>query len=118
MARYEDFTFDQGSDIALELRLVDQEKGAIDLTGYSVAAKLAPNYAASDSDKTTFTAFVAQPATDGIVTLSLSNTQTDLLNPRRKYVYDVEIMFEDSDEELIIERVLEGLITIAPSVTK
>lgn len=118
MARYEDFTFDQGSDIALELRLIDENKSAIDLTGYSVAAKLAPNYAATDSDKTTFTAFVAQPPTEGIVTLSLSNAQTDLLNPRRKYVYDVEVMFEDSDQELIIERVLEGLITVAPSVTK
>jgi hypothetical protein len=118
MARYEDFTFDQGSDVAMELRLVDENKTAKDLTGYSVAAKLSPNYAAIDSDKTSFSAFVASPATDGIITLTLTNTQTDALNPRRKYVYDVEVSFEDSDENLIVERVLEGLITVAPSVTK
>ena len=118
MARYEDFTFDQGSDIAMELRLIDENRTAKDLTGYSVTAKLAPNYSASDSDKTDFLAMIAAPATDGIVTLALTNTQTDALNSRRKYVYDVEISFDDNDGNQIVERVLEGLITVAPSVTK
>ena len=94
MARYEDFTFDQGSDIGMELRLINEDKTPKNLTGYSVAAKLSPNYAATDSDKTNFSAFVASPATDGIVTLTLTNEQTDALKPRRRYVYDVEIFFQ------------------------
>jgi hypothetical protein len=119
MARYEDFTFDQGSDIGMELRLINEDKTPKNLTGYSVAAKLSPNYAATDSDKTNFSAFVASPATDGIVTLTLTNEQTDALKPRRRYVYDVEIFFQDEEtDDFIIERVLEGIITVAPSVTK
>lgn len=119
MARYEDFTFDQGSDIGMELRLVNEDKTPKNLTDYSVSAKLSPNYAATDSDKTTFSAFVASPATDGIITLTLTNEQTDALDPRRRYVYDVEIFFQDNEtDDFIIERVLEGIITVAPSVTK
>lgn len=119
MARYEDFTFDQGSDIGMELRLINEDKTPKNLNGYSVAAKLSPNYTAVDSDKTVFSAFVADPSSDGIVTLTLTNEQTDALDYRRRYVYDVEIFFQDSEtNDFIIERVLEGIITIAPSVTK
>jgi len=35
-----------------------------------------------------------------------------------RYVYDVELSYQDSDENTIIERVLEGQITVTPSVTK
>ena len=49
--------------------------------------------------------------------MSLTNTQTDALKAGR-YVYDVELSFADSDGDTIIERVLEGKITITPSVTK
>ena len=72
----------------------------------------------SDSDNTTdFTAVIAKPATDGILTLSLTNTVTNALKAGR-YVYDVEISFTDSDSNLIVERVLEGNIEVTPSVTK
>ena len=60
---------------------------------------------------------VSTPSTAGIVTLSLTNSQTDALKPG-KYVYDVEISFIDSDNATIVERVLEGRIQVTPSVTK
>lgn len=118
MAHYEDLTIDQGTDVTVELHLVDANNAAKDLTGYSVAAKLAPSYNSSDSDKVDFTGSVTTPATDGIVNLSLTNTQTDALNYKKRYVYDVEISFVDSDANTIVERVMEGLITVTPSVTK
>jgi len=126
MAHYKDLTIDQGSDVAIELHLVNPDKTPKDLTGYSVAAKLAPNYNASDSDRTPFDAIVANPTTSGIVTLGLTNTQTDALKAKRKYVYDVEISYvsSDSDGELlgnfptITERIMEGLLFVTPSVTK
>ena len=49
--------------------------------------------------------------------MSLTNTQTDALKPGR-YVYDVELQFTDSSGANIIERILEGKITVTPSVTK
>jgi len=116
MATYEEFTIDQGTDVAIELHLVDQAQAAKDLTNYSVAAKLKKTYNSDSDDTTNFTAIVSN-ASSGIVTLSLSNSQTDALRAGR-YVYDVELSFVDSDSNTIIERVLEGRIQVTPSVTK
>jgi len=123
MAQYKDLTIDQGTDITVELHLINTDKSPKNLTGYFTSAKLAPNYNASDSDRISFTTEVATPATDGIMYLSLTNQQTDALQTKRKYVYDVEISYiNDSDgmgsSIFTIERVLEGNLFVKPSVTK
>jgi len=99
MAQYEEITIDQGADVALELFLVNQDGSTKDLTNHSAFAKM------------------KNPSTDGIATISLTNIQTDALKTGR-YVYDVEISFVDSDGDNIVERVLEGIIEVTPSVTR
>ena len=116
MAHYEDLTIDQGTDVSIDVYLVTKTGAVKDLTSYSVAGKLATSYDAADSDKISFAAAVTSPATDGIVNLSLTNTQTESLNPKKRYVYDVEISQTDSDGTTV-ERVLQGLVTVSPSVT-
>lgn len=116
MAQYEEFNIDQGSDVAIEIHLVDQNGAAKNISNYTPTAKLKKTYTSSDSDTTNFTAIVSDN-TGGIVTLSLTNTQTDALSKGR-YVYDVELSYLDSDSNTIIERVLEGRIQVTPSVTK
>lgn len=118
MAQYEEFTIDQGADVAIEIRCIDPTtNSAKNLTNYSVAAKMKRNYNSDSADTTSFTAIVANPSTDGILTLSLTNTQTDALKTGR-YVYDVEISFVDSAGDTIVERILEGRIQVTPSVTR
>ena len=46
MARYEELIIDQGSDIVIELKLINEDKSKKNLTNYSVSAMMAPNYAA------------------------------------------------------------------------
>lgn len=117
MAQYEDLEFDQGTDVAVELHLQNKDGSIKDLTNHSVAAKMKRTYN-SDSDNTTvFATLIATPASDGVITLSLTNTQTDALRAGR-YVYDVEVSFVDSDDNTIISRVLEGQIEVKPSVTR
>ncbi len=116
MAQYEELTIDKGTDVTLQLELEDTNGNAKNLTNYTVAGKVKKTYNTSDSDATAFTAEVKAPATGGVVNLSLSNTQTDAFKAGR-YVYDVEISFVDSDAQTVIERVLEGTITVTPSVT-
>ena len=120
MAQYEEFTIDQGADVAIEIHLIDPvTESAKDLTAptYTVSAKMKKTYN-SDSDETVaFTGIVSEPREDGIITLSLTNTQTDALKPGR-YVYDVELSYLDSDSNTIVERVLEGRIQVTPSVTR
>lgn len=119
MADYEDFTIDQGADVAIELHLQETDGSKKDLTGHSAAAKMKRSYTSVDSDEIIdFTTTVTEPTTDGILVLSLTNTQTDALNPRLRYVYDVELSFTDSDGNEIIERILEGKVKVTPSVTR
>ena len=118
MAIYEDFTIDQGADVALQIELVNPDGSTKDLSGYSVAAKMKKTFNSAVDNTLDFTAIVAQPATDGVVTLSLTNIQTDTLATRGRYVYDVEISYVDGEGNTIIERVLEGKIKVNPSVTR
>lgn len=117
---YEDIIINQGADVTVELELIHDSGSAYDLTNKTVAAKMKRNFAdsADDPDTVTFSSLVMSPATDGVVTLSLTNTQTDALKTRGRYVYDVELSYVDSDANTIIQRVLEGQIEVSPSVTK
>ena len=114
MAEYEKFTIDKGSDFAIQLELVDNSGNPKNLTNYSAAAKMKRNYNSGDSDTLAFTAAVG--GLDGIVTLSLTNVQTDTLKVGN-YVYDAEISFTDTNSNVIVERILEGKIRVSPSVT-
>ena len=116
MAHYEDLQFDQGTDVAVEIHLVDVDGSKKDLTGYSAAAKMKRNYNSTDSDTLSFAAAINVPETDGILTLSLTNAQTDTLKVGN-YVYDAEISFVDSNGSTVVERILEGKIRVSPSVT-
>lgn len=115
MAQYEDITIDQGADFAFELHLVNKDGNPKDLTDHIVSGVMKRTYAASES--VPFSTVISSPLTNGIVTLSLSNTQTDDLKPG-KYVFDVELSYDDSDSNTIIERILEGKASVTPSVTK
>ena len=114
MATYEEFTIDQGADVAIQLELVDENDNPKDLSNHTVTAHMKKNY--TSSTFTTFSAIVTDPPTDGIVTLSLTSTQTDGLKAGR-YVYDVELSFVDPNGNTIVERILEGRIQLTPSVT-
>ena len=118
MAIKQDFVIDQGSDYAIKLSLRDNSTGGVkDLTSHTIAGMVKKTYT-SDSDQTwPFTTVINNPPTAGNVTISLTNQQTDQMTPGR-FVYDLELSFVDSDLNTIIERILEGNITITPSVTR
>jgi len=118
MATYEDLTIDRGTDTTIRLELVDENGNAKNLTNFSASAKMKKTYNSTDSgDVYLFSTQIQSPATDGILNLTLTNSQTDTMKPGR-YVYDAEISFVDSDSNTIRERILEGRITVTPSVTR
>lgn len=115
MATYEEFTIDQGTDVAIEIHMVDASGNIKNLANHSIHAQLSKSYNSSDSS-IAFNAIVATPPEAGIATISLTNTQTSALKKGR-YVYDVELSFIDSSSTTIIERILEGRVQILPGVT-
>ena len=115
MAQFQEFTFDQGADTSIELHLVDKNGAAKNLSGHTVTAKIKKNYADSAGEATAFTV-VNTNAAEGITTLSLTNAQTAALRIGR-HVYDIELSFNDSSGNTIVERILEGRIQVTPQVT-
>lgn len=118
MAQYEEFTIDQGADVAIELDLLDKDGSVKDLTGFSASAKVKRSYNADSDNTVAFTTTLTEVNRPlGKLILELSNTQTDAMKAGR-WVYDVEISYTDSAGDTIIERILEGNIDVTPSVTR
>jgi hypothetical protein len=118
MAIRENLVLDQGADGAIELHLTEKDGTKKNLTGYNASGSIKEAYSSADSDAINFTTVIAAPATDGVLTLLLTNQQTSSLNPRLSYVYDVVLTYQDSDSNTIVERILEGNIGVNPSVTR
>ena len=115
MAHYEEFEIAQGADISIELELQNADGSRKNLTSHTITAHMRRNY--TSDDYIAFNPLIASPAVNGICTLNLTNEQTSNL-VKGNYVYDVELSYLDSDENTIVERILEGRITVTPSVTR
>ena len=117
---YEDITILRGTDIAIELHLTKESDGTpFDLTNYSAAAKMKRNYndSANDPNTVAFNAIIPTPASNGIVTLSLTSDSSATLQTRGRYVWDCEVSFVDSDSNTIVQRVAQGQAEVSPQVT-
>jgi len=113
MATIKNLVIDQGTTFSLSITVSDANGNEIDLTGYTLQAQLRKSYGATSY--TAFTVVSATPAS-GELTISLTNTQTSALKAGR-YVYDIEIVSPVVDGSEVT-RVLEGIITVTPEVTR
>lgn len=100
---------DQGATYATKLNITDTNGAPVDLTGYTAAAQIRKHYTSSNA--VSFS--VAVTADTGAVVLQLSANATANLYAGR-YVYDVEL----TDGAGRISRIVEGIVTISPNVTR
>ena len=100
-----------GEESSAEIVLSLGSGDARDLTGYTLASGIKRHYK-SVSEKEQIS-IVVTSATEGAITLSLSNVQTSNLKSG-KYLYDVELQETATG---IKERVIEGVIEVRPEVT-
>ena len=110
MAVYSNLTVDQGTDFTMSVDVTDTDGDALNLTGFTVAGQVRRSYFSTTA--VNFTCAVSN-ATSGIITVSLSGTQSDAMKAGR-YVYDVEITNAGGTKT----RVLVGQLEIMPAVTK
>ena len=110
MAAIANLTVDQGTSFTSDVTVKDANGNPFNLAGYTARAKLAKGYA-STRTRTDFTTTIASDAASGVVTLTLSATQTSALEDTR-YVYDLEIQTGD-----VVTRVIEGVISVRPQVS-
>ena len=110
MASISNIFIDQGATFTTTVTVTDANGDAVSLSGYSVAAQIRKTFLSSTA--TAFTATISN-ASSGEITISLSPTQTTALEAGR-FVYDVVITASGGTKT----RVVEGQVTVNPSVTR
>ena len=100
---------DQGASFAVELALTNVNGDPILLEGYQANSQIRKWYTSINAAATFATSINTE---SGSIVLSLSANQTSNLISGR-YVYDVEINANN-----IYTRIVEGIITVTPEVTR
>ena len=105
------FTLEQGSTFSRQIT-VQENSSALNLTGYTARMQMRSTHDSS-SIALTFTAAIANPATNGKINLGATATATAAVE-EGIYVYDLEI--ESSGG--VVTRLMEGTVTVTPEVTR
>lgn len=109
MAIKANIVIDQGSTWQTSINVTDDNEVAINLTGYTAAAQMRKHYTSANAYS--FTTDISPSL--GIVTLSMSANTTACI-PAGRYVYDCEL----TDAGGLTTRLIEGIVTITPGVTR
>lgn len=109
MASKANLVIDQGSVFYANLLLTNENGDLIDLNGFVANSQIRRWYT-SLTAVSTFTTSIN--TISSAIVLSLNSDQTSLI-PAGRYVYDVEIT--DGLETL---RIIEGIVTVTPEVTR
>lgn len=110
MAVKANILIDQGTDYSTTIFVSDGNDVAIDITGYSFAASARKHFTSNTAYNFTLT------ITDGVqgeVTMSMNAATTANISAGR-YVYDCEM----TDTSSVVTRLVEGLLTVKPQVTR
>jgi hypothetical protein len=110
MAAFSEIVIEQGATFNTTINVEDTAGAAINLFGYTANSMMRKSYYSTSA--TTITSTVTGTA-NGEITLSVTAANTTSLTPGR-YVYDVIITSPTS----IVTRVIEGIVTVLPSVTR
>jgi hypothetical protein len=111
MAAKANIVIDQGADFSTTITVLDNDNSILNLSNYTARGQIRKHYTSTTA--VNFSFVFNEPRSSGILTLSLSNTQTANMEAGR-YVYDVEIVSSANT----VTRLVEGIATVTPEVTK
>lgn len=110
-AGYTELFLEQGADFSISISLDDVSGANFNLVSYSTSSQMRKSYYSSTASAT-FNVSTGSDPSLGIITMSLDSANTANIYPGR-YVYDVYV---STNENRV--RVLEGIVTVSPQVTK
>lgn len=108
MAEKFNFSIDQGATFSRAFTILDANNNPVDLSGRTANSQMRKSYTSS-----TYYQFTSALEANGVITLSMSANTTEAI-PAGRYVYDIETTSNTG----VITRVLEGIVTVTPQVTK
>lgn len=109
MAIKANLDIDQGSTFRTTINVTDENDDIVNLTGYTGVAQMRKHYTSS----TSYSFTVSISPSIGTVTLSLTANATSNVVAGR-YVYDCEL----TDTNGAVTRLIEGIATVTPQVTR
>ena len=109
MAIKSNLIIDQGSDYSVTISPTDSAGAVMTLTNYTGRAAMRKSVTSSTSKDFT----VAINASASELTLSMTSAYTANVAAGR-YLYDVEVVSPTS----VVTRVLQGIVTISPEITR
>lgn len=111
MAQYIELDLDQGTDFNIDLDLTNDDGTTINVTNYTFSSSIRKSY--YSLNPTANLTVTIQNAANGNVTLSMNSAVSANIRPGR-YLFDVKQV----NAQNTISRVIEGIITVNPQVTK
>ena len=111
MGAYTDLTIDQGADFETTFDLVADDGTPVDITGYIFTGQIRKSY--YSTNPTANLVITILNSVNGNTKISLGSSNTANIISGR-YVYDIKM----KDSMNVTTRVVEGIVTITPQVTR
>jgi hypothetical protein len=112
MAAYVELYMDQGTTFNNTLNITDDISGAkVNIAGYTVRSQMRRSYYSANASATITCTIL--DASNGAILMSLPAANTSNIKAGR-YLFDVETI----DTNNVISRILEGIITVTPEITR
>jgi hypothetical protein len=108
---YAELTVDQGATFESTLDLTNDDGSAINVAGYVFSGQIRKSYYSANA--TANLIITVSSAANGNLVISLNSATTTNIKAGR-YLYDVKMTSPSNT----ITRIVEGVITITPQVTK
>lgn len=112
MSTFIEYTIEQNATFKTQLQLKDDSGLGLNLATYNVSSQVRKAYTSANIAANVVCTFVDAP--NGIVQLSIDRANTANIKSGR-YVYDVVAINAGTNEEL---RLVEGIMTVTPAVTR
>jgi hypothetical protein len=108
MAQKVNIVIDQGTTFSTSYTFTNDNDDPIDFTTYTGASQMRKSYSS-----TTFQAFTVGLNSNGVITLGMSANTTSAITAGR-YLYDLEV----TDSTGVKSRLVEGIVTVTPEITR
>jgi hypothetical protein len=108
MAQKVNIVIDQGTTFNTDFTFTDENGDRIDFSSYQGSSQMRK----SPLSSTAFS-FSVSLANNGVVSLSMNAATTSSITAGR-YLYDVEVISPGN----VVSRVVEGIVTVTPEITR
>lgn len=112
MAGFIELTIDQGATFSASVDLANDDGSAINVTGYQFTSQLRKSYYSANATATL--QITVTNAASGNLLLQLDSANTSNIKPGR-YLFDLKM---NNTSTSTTTRVLEGIVTVTPQVTR